>query len=484
MKYKKILFTYILFGLLNIVSTKWLPLCLVTTILEYGVVLYYLISKQYSLALIYFISFTSLSLEMDAYIYLDGISTFPRYHFLNPPILGQLMYDALAVLISMLVYYSQRVKVTLKSDAGIFIKWAILLGVTGLLSVGICIALNDNGMVATGWYPKLSLSLFFKYIAFLCLIVSTYIVANSPDSRELLDKSMQTLLLGVTVVGILSVLLGFRGYYGSINTMMLAPLSIAYAPCLILFSGKQYLFGKVNFWIALILIVLAFSSPVVVGSKWYLIIALTFVFYIYHKFHFRSLSVLFICFALFLILVPWLSNIIMSTVEMSDFNSWKFNQTIGALNVFSYDSFQEWFLNLDDSAKFRIDEPINIIIEYIQKPMYSIFGKGFGGTIPQHTIFCNWDLPSSFTEDQRTYHLFYSMHESFAVLFLRHGIIGVAFFFIFICKLLNKWNDSPWVAPGLLWFLFYWSFGISFRFGVVALILALTTSYKEKKWQI
>lgn len=474
--FKKILI-YIVFGVLNLLGTKSFSLGLLFTIFEYLVVLTYIVIGQNYKALIAFLAFTSLSLEIDAYIYLNGEGLFARYHFLNPPYIGELLYDSLTCLLYVLVY--RQYKQDINNSGTTFIKWLWVLGLTGAVSIFVGIALNNHQLINTGWYPKLAFSLLFKYIAFVFFCISFYYIAIS-NERNRLESDVLSILVGVTVVGVLSVVFGYHGYYGQNENIMLAPLAICFCPTLLIFSNGRHWSNYFIISLVIVLFFLSLGHSIVIGSKWYIILAFTIIYLICKKLSITSIwTVLFVSFVI-LLLLPVLADTLKSLLNLSEFNGFKLDQSIRFLNIFSNDSIYDWFINLDESARFRIDEPINIMQDYVNSPGYGLMGKGFGGVIPHYTSFCIWDTPSAFTEDQRKFGLYYSMHETFSVLFLRHGVLGIVFFITVLVSLFKRWN-SQWFVFGLIWFLFYWSFGISFRIGAVALILAVTAISSNSK---
>jgi len=72
------------------------------------------------------------------------------------------------------------------------------------------------------------------------------------------------------------------------------------------------------------------------------------------------------------------------------------------------------------------------------------------------------------------------MHETMGVIYLRHGLLGIAFMFIVVKMLFKRLNQNPWAMIGLLWFAFFWGWCVSFRLGTMAIILALAYKPSEK----
>ena len=108
--------------------------------------------------------------------------------------------------------------------------------------------------------------------------------------------------------------------------------------------------------------------------------------------------------------------------------------------------------------------------------MYFLFGKGFAGTTLHHTNLLDWERGGgTFSREQITHGIYYQMHESINLIYLRHGLCGLTFFISMISSLIKHIKCSPWAAIGLIWFVFYWGFGNTLWIGAVAIVLALNT---------
>lgn len=464
-----------LLAFINIYSSSSYPLSMGVTILEYGLLYYYIVIGRYDKAFMLYLVFMSVSLEMDAFIFIEGKPTFERWSFYNPSSL----FKFTILLLFILMYMKYKNKIVLNTDTKKFSIWMKIVLWSGLISILLGMLLNDNGILSSGLYPAAITNPLIYFLGLLSLFGCTIIMCSFKDKKIQIEELCKTILLGVSVAAILSMLLGYKGYYG-FEEMMLAPMLSGFAPFVLVFIRDAKKKEKIlNFAIFVLIVFLAFSHPNVVGSKWYIIISAALLYLIYSYMPNKSPIFMVILAVLMLYLIPVLSEFLMEIMSTSDFNKWKFSQVMKTMDITSYTSLEAWFLDLDTSAKFRVDEPMNIAIEYFNKPWFALFGKGIAGTTLHYTPFCDWNDSAAFLTNQTAYGFYSEMHESTSVLFLRHGIAGIIFLVSTIIMLLKKIKYSPFAMWGIVWLLFYWSYGNSFRLGAVALIIALMSERKE-----
>lgn len=476
----KFLIQAIIFGILNIFSTRSPELSIVLCVVEYILVYYLLIRKKTFTAFLYYVLFTSVSLEMDAFIYGLDEPPFVRYGFFNFPGVYDWAYNLTTV-----VFFARVYKMDYEfenEDIKKFIQWMKILLLTGSISIAVGVCLNDNNIVDTGLFPKLAISTAMRFSFLFMFFYICAVFAFDKEVRNKLFVYTKYILLSVAVSSLIGLLMGFRGKYGSwSDDTILSAMIFAYTPCLLLFYKKENPNSYVYLFAAIAVFVASFYHPSNIGSKWYLIISGSLFAFLYSALNIRSLKQGLLLLVGILYLIPIVGASVTLFFQSNEFNSWKVMQAFGVLNVFSYSDFESWFNSLDNSAQFRFDEIFNITIEYMNKPMYLIFGKGFGGTTLHYTNFelLDWNADASFTQEQIKHQVFYSMHETTSTIYLRHGLFGFAFMFFIIKMLFKKLNQNPWAMFGLLWFVFFWGWCVSFRLGALAFILAIAYNPAE-----
>jgi hypothetical protein len=200
----------------------------------------------------------------------------------------------------------------------------------------------------------------------------------------------------------------------------------------------------------------------------------------------KSPKFLFTCGIVFLAVLPLLSDYILTIIDTDSYIGYKLRQSLGILNFKNMTSAEDFMGGMGQSPMFRFDELHNIYIEYIQKPFFAVFGKGYGGTVFHHTDLLSWETAKgAFSQAEIKMKAYHSMHETLAQVFLTHGIVGIYFIFSLLYRLFKSYEYSGWAIMGLLFIFFYWNYGMSFSIGTVAVVLSLhqLDNYRVSKWQ-
>lgn len=457
---------------ISIYSTKLYLISLILAAIEYLIVYYFIVKGKVYQSFLTYVLFLSTTIERDDMVYYDGVIPFERYSIFNPG----LLFRVTGILIFIQAYCQYKGLPFINKDIHRFKKWVYLLLTTGLLSMFITIVLDDHSIISKGRSFNAYFSVVMGFISLISLIFTALILCKEKKSKERLSNALICILMGVSLSTIISILLGYEGYYGTEYKTMLAPLLAGFCPCLLLFTrGRSIGESIILYAIVAFVMILAFKYPTPIGSKWYLVIGFSVVCLVYSYLPRKNIGVFILMLIFALTAIPLISESLSSLMATDDFNNWKFNQAMGALDILSAPSIEYWFLGLDESARFRFDEPINIAIEYINEPIYAFLGKGFSGTTLHYTKFCDWDVSSAFVSIEQQLGAYSTMHETFAVVFLRHGLLGVVFFVDVLIMLSRKIKNSPFAVWAIIWFFFYWAYGNSFRLGAVACVIALAS---------
>lgn len=471
----KFLFIITIFGVCNVIGTNVLPLSLFIALCEYSVLLLLLFRGKFEKALIYYVAFLSVNIELDAFIY-EGDVGVTRYNFFVLPILGNLpfYFTAYIIAIGVISRYKKPTNKTYKT----FSSWLMWLTITGIISITIAMVLNDNNTMSYPKYWTIPVATTLSFLSLVALFYATYILCSQDRFRNFISLRMRYILISVGLVGIYSTVVGFSGFYGNEATM-LAPLAIGFVPCLLIVGkNADHITKALSYSVAVLAVVCAFFMPTVIGSKWYIIIFMTFVVCYVYNLRVKSVGKFVVVLVSALVVLTLIAEPIISLFGDSSFNTWKITQALNLIDLFRYNSAAEWYANMDDSPLYRFDELVNIFEEFCDKPFYFLFGKGFGGTTLHHTNLLYWEGGNgTFSEDQIAMGAYYAMHESMAVLFLRHGILGLCFLFYYIFQLIKRLSYCEWALISLLWLFFYWQYGTSLRIGAVLFALTLTQPY-------
>jgi hypothetical protein len=135
-----------------------------------------------------------------------------------------------------------------------------------------------------------------------------------------------------------------------------------------------------------------------------------------------------------------------------------------------------WYDNMPISPKYRVVQFVNIAIEFIKKPYFIIFGKGYIGTYKDYIDGFSAGYQSAFTKAEYIRNTFYYTHDAINVIFLSHGFFGI-FFSVYLIKLLFK-KVNFWLIIGVLWFLIFYGFSFTLSvFGSTCLFLGFNKLY-------
>lgn len=466
-------------GLMNMYGTESPTISLLVALLEYGIVIFFLMLGNYSRSFFYYLAFSATILEFDLFIYGEDASGHVRYSFAMLPLFKDYLRWFLAYVYVALAFKEYVAKKYVLPKLMTYLKsWLKILFVSGVISITIALIFNDNGVLSnSNVYPEVAIINILQFMVRASLILTTVFLWGRDGWREQCSFHLQLIIISVALITVVAAMVGFVGQYDGRETILLAPLAVALTPILVFFLLRRDE--------AILPIVTVFSGVAVItasiiyggtaiGSKWYIILFLAVMGLIIMLAKIKSIWALFVGAVIFLMLVPF---IILPVVSLFDTNSYaaiKLDQALSTINVFGAANTVEFFANMNASPLQRFDELHNILIEYAHKPWFALFGKGIGGTTRHYTSLLTWSGLEDFSIDQIQMGAFYRMHESLAVIFLQHGIIGLLFFFKIIGIILKRLYKTPWAMMALVWFFFYWEYGISLIIGSVILVLALS----------
>lgn len=146
----------------------------------------------------------------------------------------------------------------------------------------------------------------------------------------------------------------------------------------------------------------------------------------------------------------------------------------------------DWYWNMPSSARERIDELINIFIEYKNNPLGFVFGKGLMGSTHDwgnYFVFGGKPMTDAFSDFQNNSGLYYVMHLTMNNLWLSNGLVGVVLMFYLIYLCIKHLKYSFLLAPAAMWlFLVYRYMTTLSMFGTACMIIGfLEVDMKLKK---
>lgn len=450
---------------------------IVLSLTELAVITCFVLIKKIEKAYLLLLLVLAASLEMGVFVF--GDTGKPVYSIYGIPGIGASFFYLLTYILCCYTYQKWRYRFArnINEHPALkhFIKCLCWLLITGIFSMLITYLVNDNGIQNLSWYPASMILITLRILSLYALLFNGIIlVVSDKKYYDFLSKLFTEILIAGAIASVITVVLGLHGYYGPITTILLMPLMVSLCPVLIvcaLYVKIRYRFLCIL--LGVVFVMISFTHSSLMGAKFFIIPFFCLFLYVINSFKKQvAFGIVSGFFFLLAILVGLPS--LLAYIEGNEFINWKLLQLFNMLNFASSDAFS-WYLDLGNSSRFRVDEFVNIFLEYYAKPYYLPFGKGNTGTVTQWWGITNWNVytGASFTMDQVFSGVYMSMHESLNLLFLRHGLTGLYFFFITMVSLIKRINTSPWALPGIIWLFFYWGIYYSWLPAAIMLVIAL-----------
>jgi len=162
---------------------------------------------------------------------------------------------------------------------------------------------------------------------------------------------------------------------------------------------------------------------------------------------------------------------ILSTIQLDQLTINKFNEVLSVISFWRSD----WIDSLPTSPRYRVAQFINIFIEYLNKPYYFFFGKGYFGTYRDYINGFTEGYLSAFTKQEYDNNIYYYVHDAVNIIPLTHGLFGIIATLSLFKKLLTSFSLSNYLIIGFVWFVFYYGFSFNISlFGVLSLFIGIT----------
>ncbi|MFR2069501.1 MAG: hypothetical protein ACLS4S_04605 [Bacteroides nordii] len=413
--------------LLHVFTVNLPVIAALISVIEFLICLFFLAKKRLEDFLLILMLFSISNFDVSSFV--SGNSEFVAYSIFMLPLVKGYPFFILLLTPLLMIYKKDKfrwikgIKYQSK-NLFFFLKFAILMipigGITGLFSI----LINDNDIINTGNIKYFFLDFLKLSIYSLLVIYFSYCIIQK-DNYIRFKRMIFSILVGVIFSAFISITIGKRGYYGD-EEIVLMPLVFFFSPLIILFFFyKEYRKRSLLFICSVLALWLQFTTSNALGGKsWLALIYIIFSVLLILNQRKKKLILLSI-FVLFVPLLLGLGNLLETQKNMDKLSSTKLIQATMLISVFDLD----WYENMPLSPKYRIEEFFNITSEYIKKPYYALWGKGFGGSIKDHRNTMGFYNDAAFSPDQYQNGTFILMHEAFNVLFLKFGIWGLFCFF-------------------------------------------------------
>lgn len=445
--------------------------------IEIGILFWLFFKRHYTEYLCFYLIFMSVSLEYGVY-YGSEIFGLKSFRLCGITVGVLLLFPvALVSLFKMKIIggkwerkYIQLLRFERLTLGIIFISFVI--GIFQIL-------INDNGVAAyEGVWKEFAVQVYsLLTLVAIPIYTFTFFVFYDRHFIDKMKKALLAIIISLIIAQGASWLFQIRGEYWDSTVLIVSQVAI-FAPYLLLFFLYK---GNKRRYALLVMGILSsyFAFRFAFGSGPLIILMMMPLFVVWVLVQNRKYKIL-ICGALCAcVLVLSLSHVIASKASMSILLEYKLKQAVYTLQFWKKD----WLLNMPNSAKYRIVEFLSIGMEYINKPLDLLLGKGIMGSFSDYLGFIKIqgeDLSAYGAFEWRSGHYF-SVHETINVLFLSNGVTGLLYVIYMLGTCLKNARFSPFLLIGMAWFLFYWDYSsILSYFGIMCLVVGLAMVGERK----
>lgn len=475
----KIIVLVCLLYLFNIISIQTPALAAAFAIIQFATIVYLCIFKPkyfyYTLLL-----FLAGSFDIGEFV---GGENYVTYNLASLPFVAGYVWLCFILIIYISRRFSKTLIRTISKYPSLlkFVKVSDFIIIIGFLSGLFSIITNDNNILNINWIKYFLYDFTAYSIAPIMGVLLVYEICKYGKRYVFsLQQLVIAILVSIPVCSLAGAILGLSGTYGY-GEILLSPLTLFFCPMIIFFVFyKKYNMKKWSIAAFSLCMFLQFTHSNALGGKsWlsllYILVVSLFILYQQGQKKIVRTAV---------ILIIALSGAIVGFIKTSIDNNKNNAVTTKLQQAVLLLSFADelWYSNIPASPKTRIEEFINIILEYKEKPYFAILGKGFGGSTKDNMPFTQYKGEGAFSDDQFDNHSFIFLHESINNVFLKFGYVGLIYFLAFIIKLLKNIKETPWGGIGAIWvFLFYGYSIVLCVFGTTCLILSLYFSPSKQR---
>ncbi|MGX7419745.1 hypothetical protein ACWOFR_13195 [Carnobacterium gallinarum] len=451
-------------------------LSLILVIMEIIILAVCYFRKKITYYLGYYIIFLTLSFEFDYFFETQAFYGFKNFR------IGGINLGIICLLPIVILFFSNGVKLKeLKNSFSLVYsisKNIILLNIFAIIMGLVTILFNDNRIQNLPGVLTKYLSSVYSVSAIPILLIICFIYIIDKEDEEVVIKLGQFLfaaLFAISISIIFSFFNGNFGYYGGVNTLLIQSI-VQFFPFIFIFYFYDYRIPKWSYVLIFIAgyISLVYNAQGKIIIVYFLLPILITIIYAKNKKIIPLFLLLFLLPIFILVFVELIGNLSADSILFKS----KFDQAFALIKFWD----GNWFDNLPSSPKYRVSEFLNIISEYLKKPYFFFFGKGFLGSITDtRSLFNMYDL-DAFTVDEWNYRIFYNMHETLNVVFLSNGLFGLYVLFKVLRNLMKNINDNPWILIGSFWFLIIYGYSITLTaFGCFSLLYGYYCSDMSNK---
>ena len=459
-----------LVAIINVITYNNYYLSLAVVLVEISVLIYFVIADKIEQYLTLYLIALTTSIEFNASTTEAVVYGFKGFEIggINLAALGAVFAAAIIVIRNPKTIFEP---VRNKQ----YSRYCRLFTVSILISIGmgiITVAANDNNIqnMREFLYALLGEIYLKAIIPFTMIPVLNYLV-NRNISTELIADRVYNILFGISVSVIFSYVFNIRGYYGGLSTIM-APSASVLIPFGMLLpiyrNGKLVTVRNAIIIVSSILLLLNNAT-----GKYIIFCVTTFIvtlvaFVNQKKAGKLVLFLLVSVAAILLFLNLGLDNKIGLLLEI------KLRQVGDRLNIGG------GARNGGRSSSLaRIDELINVIREYIDKPYFILLGKGALGSVKDWIGAFQYssDALTGYSQAQWENGTFYALHETLNLLLISNGLYGLHFMIQVIKGTIVQCRKSFLSVIGLIWYIFF--YGYSVTISMIGFVVLMMSAYEK-----
>lgn len=435
--------------------------------MEVVIVLYYLFMRKLDDFLLAFLLFFTTSIENAYYAY--GSTDVVFYSFVKLPIIRSYHLYLICLIALGKMLYKGWVIPRGSTVLGKVVRFIVLFWGIGLCMTFITVLFNDNNISRNGLLRYVVRDIQNFFLTFAIMLLSITCLCGYPLFEKRLLRFFEYLLAG-TVFGAV-ILIVFKNYHvmhGHMTFVITMPLVLVLTICLILMyctEDKPLYFVSVGI---LSIVIQCQYTTGIAGSLWLMLacVAVMFIFIVIFDrkmlMRLRQIIIL-VCIAS----VYFFEYDILAVLNLNYQVQYKLDTF---LRLIKRNNIATWYADLGGSIQARLEEMVNIFLEFLNKPLYMFCGKGFGGSAQRYWGISNWNISgATYSDAEINARVYSSFHTGIAEFFINFGILGLVFclwIIVWAVKLGIKGKHNFWCFIGMWSLILFFNF-LSTKIGFV-----------------
>ncbi|WP_155828724.1 hypothetical protein [Butyrivibrio sp. XPD2006] len=418
--------------------------------------------------------------------YATGGRTSEFFSFYKLPIGGIYPFFVIVMIALIRCYFKYGIVLPIKSSQNnrfFFYTLSVVMAVLAFPMTILTIFLNDNGILYLSEMWKYNARDAYQMIVIMALMVLFF--HSYYNNREIVGEIKELLLMLLSCMCLAAVILILmKNYYinWGAEKVLSCPLLFFFSPGLVLFvyekRGLYYLLAG-----CLSLIIQMKYTVGIAGTWWLYVIG---VFVVFLKIILETKSdyrkwLLSVALLVLAMIGLWFFIGSGYITSVNGQISYKLNTIIKYATGIG--SIHRSVSSTSASISARIEEIVNVFLEFAHKPYFVLMGKGYGGTVRKYWGLSNWNrsTTSTFPLVMITNRVYSAFHIAVAEVIINYGLLGLIHFaYLFILFLANviKRNGSMWIVIGFLWYALFYSLFYSFDVGIIFICCGLVDTHK------